>query len=99
MAPPATIVQETTAVMAAVAMTMVMSVWFLRLNAASSQVPTGGRLASTYRADRLALGAIDSVLMTPFFMNEFSFQSVVCQKIDSPGADGNASVLSPTVSI
>jgi hypothetical protein len=32
-------------------------------------------------------------------MNEFSFQSVVCQKIDSPGADGNASVLSPTVSI
>jgi hypothetical protein len=34
-----------------------------------------------------------------FFMNEISFSSVVCQKADLPGADGNASVLSPTVSI
>jgi hypothetical protein len=82
-------------------MVMVMSAWFHQSSTASSQAPTGGRLASMYQADRLALGAIDpSLVMTPsFFMNEISFQSVVCQKADLLGADGNALVLSPTVSI
>jgi hypothetical protein len=75
MAPPATIVSETTAAMAAALMTMVMLAWFLQSSVASSQAPTGGRLASMYEADRLDLGAIGpSLVMTPsFFMNEISF--------------------------
>jgi hypothetical protein len=54
---------------------MVMSARFLQSSTASSQAPTGGRLASMYQADRLALGAIGpSLVMTPsFFMNEISF--------------------------
>jgi hypothetical protein len=75
MAPPATIVPETMAAMTAAVITMVMSAWSLQSSAASSQAPTGGRLASMYQADRLALGAIDpSLVMTfLFFMNEISF--------------------------
>jgi hypothetical protein len=69
MAPPAMIVSEMTAATAIAVMTMVMSVQFLQSSAASSQAPTGGRLASMYQADRLALGAIGpSLVMTfPFF--------------------------------
>jgi hypothetical protein len=74
MAPPAMIVQETMTTMAAAVMTMVMSARFLQLSTASSPAPTGGRLASMYQADRLALRAIGpSLVMTPFFMNEISF--------------------------
>jgi hypothetical protein len=62
MAPPAMIVLETTTAMAVAMMMMVMSARFLQSSVASSQAPTGGRLASMYQADRLALGAID-----PFF--------------------------------
>jgi hypothetical protein len=39
-------------------MTMMISAWFLQSNTTSSQAPTGGRVASMYQADRLALGAI-----------------------------------------
>jgi hypothetical protein len=75
MAPPATIVPEMMAAMTASVITMVMSAWSLQSSVASSQAPTGGRLASMYQADRLALGAIDpSLVMTfLFFMNEISF--------------------------
>jgi hypothetical protein len=75
MAPPAMIVPETTAVMVAVVMKMVMSVRSLQSSAASSQTPTGGRLASMYEVDRLPLGAISpSLVMTFLFsMNEISF--------------------------
>jgi hypothetical protein len=58
MAPPATTVPETTVATAAAVMMMVMSARFLQSCAASSQAPTGGRLALMYQADRLALGAI-----------------------------------------
>jgi hypothetical protein len=75
MAPPAMIVPEKTATTAAAVMMMVMSAWLLQSRTACSQAPTGGRLASMYQADRLALWAIGpSLVMTPsFFMNEISF--------------------------
>jgi hypothetical protein len=61
-------VPKTTSAMAAAVMTMVMSVWSLQSSAASSQTPTGGRLASMYQTDRLALGAIGpSFVMTFLF--------------------------------
>jgi hypothetical protein len=67
MAPLAMIVSETTAAMTAAVMVMVMSARFLQSSASSSQAPTGGRLASMYQADRLALGVIGpSLVMTPF---------------------------------
>jgi hypothetical protein len=74
MAPPATLVPKMTAATIAAVMMMAMSVRFFQSSAASSQAPTGGRLASMYQADRLALGAIGpSLVMTPsFFMNEIS---------------------------
>jgi hypothetical protein len=101
MAPPATIVPEMTAATVAAVMTMVMLMWSLQSSVVSSQAPTSGRLASMYQADRLALGAINpSLVMTfLFFMNEISFYSAICRKADLPRADGNASVLSPTMSI
>jgi hypothetical protein len=71
MAPPATIVPEMTAAV----MMMVMLARSLQSSATSSQAPTGGRLASMYQADRLALGAIGPSLVITFlfFMNEISF--------------------------
>jgi hypothetical protein len=74
MAPPAMIVPKMMAVTAAAVMTMVILAQFLQSSAASSQAPTGGRLASMYQVDRLALGVIGpSLVMTPsFFMNEIS---------------------------
>jgi hypothetical protein len=82
MAPPATIVPETTAVMAAMVMTMVMSVWILQSSAASSQAPTGDGLASMYQADRLALGAIGpSLVMTFLFLwMKFPFNQLFVEK-------------------
>jgi hypothetical protein len=41
-------------------------------SATSSQAPTGGRLVSMYKADRLALGAIDSSFVMTSFMNKMS---------------------------
>jgi hypothetical protein len=75
MAPPAMIVLEMTTPTTAAVMTMVMLARSLQSSAASSQAPTGGRLALMYQADRLALGAIDpSLVMTfLFFTNEISF--------------------------
>jgi hypothetical protein len=71
MASPATMVPETTSMMAAAAMTMVMLARFPQSSATSSQAPTGGGLVSIYQADRLALGVIDSsFVMIFFFMNE-----------------------------
>jgi hypothetical protein len=71
MAPPATIVLETTTATAAVVMMMEMSVRFLQSSTASSQAPTGGRLASMYQANRLALVVIGpSLVMTPSFFYE-----------------------------
>jgi hypothetical protein len=71
MAPLATIVLETIAVKAAAVMTIVMLVRFLQSSTTSSQAPTGGRLASMYQANRLALGAISpSLVMTPSFFYE-----------------------------
>jgi hypothetical protein len=66
MAPPVTIVPETMVATTTAVMTMVMLARFLQSSAASSQVPTGVRLASMYQADRLALGAIGpSLVMAP----------------------------------
>jgi hypothetical protein len=64
---------------AAAVMTMAMSAQFLQSSAASSQAPTGGRLASMYQADRLALGALGpSLVMTPSFFYEFNFLLISC---------------------
>jgi hypothetical protein len=71
MAPQATIVSETTVATVAVVMMMVMLVWFLHSGATSYQAPTGGRLASMYQANSLALGVIGpSLVMTPSFFYE-----------------------------
>jgi hypothetical protein len=50
-----------------------LSARFLQSTAASSQAPTGGRLASMYQANRLALWAIGPSFVMTFFMNEISF--------------------------
>jgi hypothetical protein len=69
MTPPAMIVPETMAATAAAVMMMVMSAWFLQSSATRSQAPTGGRLASMYQANRLALRVIGpSLVMTPSFL-------------------------------
>jgi hypothetical protein len=66
MGPPAMILSETMAATVAAVMMMVVSARFLQSSATSYQAPTGGRLASMYQADRLALGAIgSSLVMTP----------------------------------
>jgi hypothetical protein len=67
MAPPAMIVLEMTAATVAVAMMMVMSARFLQSSVASSQAPTGGRLASMYQGNRLALGEISSSFVMALF--------------------------------
>jgi hypothetical protein len=71
MDPPEMIVPETMAATAEAVMTMVMLAWFLQSIAASSEAPTGGRLASMYQADRLALGVIDpSLVLSPSLFYE-----------------------------
>jgi hypothetical protein len=72
MASPVMMVPETTTTTVAAVMTMVMSARFPQSSTTSSQAPTGGRLVLMYQADRLALGAIDSFVMTSF-MNKISF--------------------------